>query len=157
MQEISSLGKLFVFMGICAVFLVFLYCCTATEKNYNSKYKMWLIQDIVNKFWQHTIKAFFNQWITTNVHTYTHNWQILTRITLTIDQKSNKIGNRTILRTNLQNAQKTKNDERNDTNAHIFRWAQSGWLYGVILPPSLLLVLLLQTILVCLSRRLLCS
>lgn len=33
---------------------------------------MWLIQDIVNKFWQHTIKAFFNQWITTNVHTYTH-------------------------------------------------------------------------------------
>lgn len=26
------------------------------KKNYNSKYKMWLIQDIVNKFWQHTIK-----------------------------------------------------------------------------------------------------
>lgn len=57
-----------------------------------------------------------------NKCTHTHNRQILTRVTFTIDQKSNKIGNRKILRTNLQNAQRIKkNDERNDTNAHIFR------------------------------------
>lgn len=54
------------------------------------------------------------------IHTHTDNRQILTRVTFTIDQKSNKIGNRKILRTNLQNAQRIKKTMRETTQMLIY-------------------------------------